>query len=110
DPAAKFNTEVVAPNNSGAMGLEHAHIKVNPYYALLTEVSNHLPAFTIDPTESSSNRFNGKQVFVTEDSQIIQEKNVTEKQKEILEDYRLIQYDLVAGNQYSATWATQKIK
>ncbi|OUK39047.1 hypothetical protein BU183_05735, partial [Enterococcus faecium] len=55
------------------------------------------------------NRFNGKQVFVTEDSQIIQEKNLTEKQKEILEDYRLIQYDLVAGNQYSATWATQKI-
>ena len=41
---------------------------------------------------------------------IIQEKNLTEKQKEILEDYRLIQYDLVAGNQYSATWATQKIK
>lgn len=37
-------------------------------------------------------------------------KNLTEKQKEILEDYRLIQYDLVAGNQYSATWATQKIK
>ena len=29
--------------------LEHANIKVTPYYALLTEVSNHLPALTIDP-------------------------------------------------------------
>ncbi|MDV4567587.1 LTA synthase family protein, partial [Enterococcus faecium] len=109
EQAATLNKEVVAPNNFGAMALEHANIKVTPYYALLTEVSNHLPALTIDPTESLSNRFNGKQVFVTEDSQIIQEKNLTEKQKEILEDYRLIQYDLVAGNQYSATWATQKI-
>ncbi|PWS24936.1 phosphoglycerol transferase [Enterococcus faecium] len=110
EQAATLNKEVVAPNNFGAMALEHANIKVTPYYALLTEVSNHLPALTIDPTESLSNRFNGKQVFVTEDSQIIQEKNLTEKQREILEDYRLIQYDLVAGNQYSATWATQKIK
>lgn len=110
EQATTLNKEVVAPNNFGAMALEHANIKVTPYYALLTEVSNHLPALTIDPTESLSNRFNGKQVFVTEDSQIIQEKNLTEKQKEILEDYRLIQYDLVAGNQYSATWATQKIK
>lgn len=110
EQAATLNKEVVAPNNFGAMALEHANIKVTPYYALLTEVSNHLPALTIDPTESLSNRFNGKQVFVTEDSQIIQEKNLTEKQKEILEDYRLIQYDLVVGNQYSATWATQKIK
>ncbi|EGP5398967.1 MAG: LTA synthase family protein [Enterococcus faecium] len=109
EQATTLNKEVVAPNNFGAMALEHANIKVTPYYALLTEVSNHLPALTIDPTESLSNRFNGKQVFVTEDSQIIQEKNLTEKQKEILEDYRLIQYDLVAGNQYSATWATQKI-
>ncbi|EGP4872614.1 sulfatase-like hydrolase/transferase [Enterococcus faecium] len=110
EQATTLNKEVVAPNNFGAMALEHANIKVTPYYALLTEVSNHLPALTIDPTESLSNRFNGKQIFVTEDSQIIQEKNLTEKQKEILEDYRLIQYDLVAGNQYSATWATQKIK
>ncbi|MGC3164784.1 hypothetical protein, partial [Enterococcus faecium] len=69
----------------------------------MTEVSNHLPALTIEPTESLSIGFNGKQVFVTEDSQIILEKNFTEKQKVILEDYRQIQYELVAGNQYSAT-------
>nr|WP_275400424.1 alkaline phosphatase family protein [Enterococcus faecium] len=110
EQATTLNQAVVAPNNFGAMALKQANIKVTPYYALLTEVSNHLPALTIDPTESLSNRFNGKQVFVTEDSQIIQEKNLTKKQKEILEDYRLIQYDLVAGNQYSSTWATQKIK
>lgn len=56
EQAATLNKEVVAPNNFGAMALEHANIKVTPYYALLTEVSNHLPALTIDPTESLSNR------------------------------------------------------
>lgn len=110
EQTAKLNKNVVSPNNFGAMALEQANLKVTPYYALLTTVSDQLPALTIDPTESLSNRFNGKQVFITNDNQIIQETELTKKQKEILEDYRLIQYDLVAGKQYSATWAQQKIK
>lgn len=106
--AKELNKEIVSPSNFGAMALEQANIKVTPYYALLTEMTNEVPATTIDPTESLSNRFNGKQVFVTEDNKIIYEDDLTSEQKEILEDYKLIQYDLVAGNQYAAKWAEQK--
>jgi phosphoglycerol transferase MdoB-like AlkP superfamily enzyme len=105
----KLNKKVVSPSNFGAMAFEQANIKVTPYYALLTKVTNELPAATIDPVESLSNRYNGKQVFVTEKNKIISEDQLTKKQKDLLEDYKYIQYDLVAGDQYSAKWAEQKV-
>ncbi|MBO0423250.1 LTA synthase family protein [Enterococcus plantarum] len=110
DQIKKLNKNVVSPFNFNALAFEQANIKVTPFYALLTQVTNKLPASTIDPVESVSNRYNGKQVFVTEKNKIILEKDLTEEQKEILEDYKYIQYDLVAGEQYSAEWAEQKVK
>lgn len=109
EQAKKLTQPIVSASNFGAMALEQANIKVTPYYALLTAIVNQLPASTIDPTSSLSNRINGKQVFVTEENKIIHQNNLTKKQKELLEDYQLIQYDLVAGKQYSATWASQKV-
>jgi phosphoglycerol transferase MdoB-like AlkP superfamily enzyme len=109
EQAVKLNKPVVSTDNFGAMALKQANIKVTPYYALLTEIAEKLPAATIDPIESSTNRFNGKQVFITDENKIIREDDLTKEQKQLLEDFRLIQYDLVAGNQYSAAWAEQKV-
>lgn len=36
-------------------------------------------------------------------------RDLTKEQKELLHDYELIQYDLVAGKQYSADWAEKKV-
>ncbi|MFD1900877.1 hypothetical protein GQR36_14365 [Enterococcus termitis] len=77
---------------------------------MLTQVANELPASTIDPISSVSNRYNGKQIFVTDKNKMISEKELSKEQKSILADYNYIQYDLVAGEQYSATWAEQKIE
>ncbi|MBO1300412.1 sulfatase-like hydrolase/transferase [Enterococcus sp. DIV2359] len=102
--------EVVSPNNFAPMALEQANIKVTPYYALLTDVANQLPALTIDPTQSVSNRFNGEQIFVTEEKQMIYLQDLHKEQQQLFTDYQLIQYDLVAGKQYSASWAEQGIQ
>lgn len=110
EQSKKLNKKVVSPINFNALAFEQANIKVTPFYALLTQVTNELPASTIDPVNSVSNRYNGKQVFVTDDNKIISEKDLTKEQKVILNDYRYIQYDLVAGEQYSAKWAEQKIE
>ena len=38
--------------------------------------------------------------YVTENEQILTEKQLSAEQKEILEDLRLIQYDITAGENY----------
>lgn len=101
----KIDRKIVSTSNFAAMALEQANIKVTPYYALLTDV-NKLPAATIDPYSSVSNRYNGSQIFIAENNKILTENDLTKKQKGILQDYKLIQYDLTAGNQYSAKWAS----
>lgn len=102
-----LNKKVISTNDFPAMALEQSNIKITPYYALLTEVANKLPAGTIDPYNSVSNRYNGSQVFVSEDNSILSEKDFDEEQTELFKDFKLIQYDLTAGKQYSAKWASQ---
>lgn len=52
----------------------------------------------------------GVMFFINQKSQIIKYNTLTKAQKKLYHDYQLIQYDLVAGEQYSAKWAQQKIK
>lgn len=106
----KLNKKVVSTSDFPAMALSQSNLMITPFYALLTEVSNKLPAATIDPYNSVSNRYNGSQVFINSSNKVLSRKDLDENQKEVLEDYMLIQYDLTAGNQYSAKWASMNIK
>jgi phosphoglycerol transferase MdoB-like AlkP superfamily enzyme len=106
----QLKKEIVSPYNFSALALEHANLKVSSFYALMTKVTDEVLASTTDPAASVSNNYNGQKVFVTDEDQILLEENLTKKQKKILEDYRLIQYDLTAGNEYAAKWATQPVQ
>lgn len=102
--------KVVSPYSFPALALEQDNLKTTPFYTLLQRVTNELPASTNDPTTSVTNRFNGSKIFVNDKSQIVEEDNLTKKQKQILHDYQLIQYDLTAGQEYAGKWAAQTIK
>ncbi len=102
------NYSLVSPYMFSSLALEQANIKVTPFYALLTAVTNNLPATIIDPNSGSQNVQNGKKVFASDQNKTTEEKDLTKEQKELLHDYELIQYDLVAGKQYSADWAEKK--
>lgn len=83
----KVKKSVVAPYMFTPMMLEQTNSKVSPYYALLTQCMKELPA-------GERNKYmlaNGKEVS---------EKNLTSKQKKLLHEYRLIQYDITAGKHY----------
>lgn len=99
------NTKIISPYNFPALALKQAGIKVTGFYALLTKVQEILPASTTDPSSSESNTYNGEKVFVNQDNKIIGSDSLSNEQKEILSDYLTIQYDLTAGEQYSAKWA-----
>ncbi|WP_191978666.1 LTA synthase family protein [Paucilactobacillus wasatchensis] len=100
----------VSPYSFSALALESSDTKVTPYYALITKITDSLPAMTIDPSQSQTNSINGSNIFISQSGKKVKESSLTKKQKKLLHDYRLIQYDLTAGKQYSAHWAEQKIK
>lgn len=91
----------VTPNDFIAMVAKQTNSRVNWYQALLTAVYEKLPAMTIDTNESTTNSYNTSSEFVNQHGQIIKESSLTKKQRQILHDYRLIQYDVTAGKHYT---------
>lgn len=90
---------IVTPNDFQAMVAEQTNTKVTPYQALLTEVYDKLPSFSVKTT-SSDNEDDLVQ-FTTDDGKIIPYSDLTDEQKEIWHDYLLFQYDICAGKQYT---------
>ncbi|WP_137597335.1 LTA synthase family protein [Paucilactobacillus kaifaensis] len=107
--ATKVN-KYVSPYSFSALALESSNTKVTPYYALITTVTDDLPAMTIDPSQSQTNSVNGANIFISQSGKKVKSSSLTKKQKQTLQDYRLIQYDLTAGKQYSSHWAQKQIK
>ncbi|MCU9533750.1 sulfatase-like hydrolase/transferase [Streptococcus sp. CSL10205-OR2] len=73
DVERKLDYPLVNSSDFGAELLAHTNSKVSPYYALLTEVLNNAS---------------------------IDKKDLSEEQKIIADDLKLIQYDLMEGNNY----------
>lgn len=106
----KYDISIISPNYFSAAALKQAGIKVTPYYALMTELLEKVPAMTTNPNSSANNKYNGSQVFVNEEGKMLEEKQLSEEQQQLMEDYRMIQYDLAVGKQYAAKWASQSIQ
>lgn len=94
-------TKYVSPNDFIAMVAKQTNSKVNWYQALLTRVFEELPAMGEGLTSTSSvNTYNNSTQFVNQKGQIVKESKLTKKQKQLLHDYRLVQYDITAGKHY----------
>lgn len=85
----------VATSSFIPMALEQTNSKVTAYQALLTKIYKDLPAMTIN--YSNSDGFE----LIDQNGKKVSEKKLTKKQKELLKDYQLIQYDMSAGKGYS---------
>ncbi|MGR3742446.1 LTA synthase family protein [Companilactobacillus sp. DQM5] len=103
----RFN-KLISPYSFSSLALKQANIKVTPYYAMLTDITESLPASMNDPYTTVKNTYNGAQVFINDKNKIIKYSQLSKNQKQLLKDYKLIQYDIVSGKQYSAKWAMQK--
>ncbi|KRK39236.1 alkaline phosphatase family protein [Loigolactobacillus bifermentans] len=100
--------QLVSAYSFPALALSNDKLKVTPYYALLTKVTQDLPAMTTNTADSKVNSFNGGNLFVAQNGQAVSTNQLTPHQKQLYHDYQLIQYDLVAGKQYAAKWAQEK--
>ncbi|HAT53830.1 MAG TPA: hypothetical protein DCW31_01005 [Lactobacillus sp.] len=91
----------VSPSDFPAMAMTQANAKVSPYYALLTRVHEKVPALTMNTSADTTNTQNGGTELVNNKGQVVAQSDLSAKQRQLLRDYRLIQYDIVAGKQYS---------
>lgn len=91
------HTKVVSPNDFIAMVAEQTNSKVTPYLALLTAVYQDLPAVSVNTGQGNTN---ATVQFTNDKGQIVKENQLTKKQKQLWQDYKLVQYDLTAGKQY----------
>lgn len=104
--ARRMNTDrltaqhkIVGPNDFSAMALAKMDVKVSPYYALLTEVEEDLPAISL-PTNGTAKNNTAHQSGISFVNQRGQHTKLNAKQRKLFDDYRLVQYDLTAGHHY----------
>ena len=88
-------TKVTDPNGFIPLALKQMKQKVTPYTALLTKVQEELPAMAKNSVGSSEN------LYVNSKGKQVTYKQLTKKQKQLIHDYQLMQYDLTVGKEYS---------
>ncbi|MBS8265752.1 LTA synthase family protein [Mesobacillus boroniphilus] len=85
DPGNK-DLGTISPAYLGPFVFDLGNLDAPPFYDFLKEVQSEIPAFK-------------HAVKIGKDQEILKELN--EKQKSLLNDYQMIQYDLLVGKQYS---------
>lgn len=96
--AQKQNRNYASPSDFPAMTLQAMNVKVSPFFALQTDVKDELPAF--------ANYTRG--TFVDNNGNELKTKDLTTKQKKLLHDFKLVQYDLSSGKHYLSNSFTKK--
>lgn len=97
------DTNYVGTNDFIPLVLEHLDAKVSPYEALLTDVDHDLPIMSMPPNtkKNKQGKVKTSPAWVGDDGDWYDAKKMSKKQKRLYAEYRLIQYDLTAGNQYA---------
>ena len=87
-----------SPSDFPTLALKATNSKLTPFFALQTKVTKELPAF--------ANYTRGK--FVDNNGHTLKTKDLTKKQKKLLHEFKLVQYDLSSGEHYLSKSFTKK--
>jgi phosphoglycerol transferase MdoB-like AlkP superfamily enzyme len=101
------NTEQVGSNDFIALAFAQANAKVDPFVALLTKAQQDMPTIWTRSDNKQDDPSYGMS-FVTKAGKKIGYSDLTQKQKAMLHDYQLLQYDINAGAQYALKMGMQK--
>lgn len=99
DPAAAA-TSYTSPNYFMAMASDHMNTKVSAYIAFLSAMRAEIPATERLTLGVSGVTDNTPTVYLDANGNVVSKKELSSQQKKLLNDYRLIQYDLTAGKNY----------
>lgn len=82
-----------------ASAAEHMNAKVSPFLALLTELHKEVPSMGRFASTNDS-WGSGSATYLNSDGSIVKKKNLSQKARQLLKDYSLVQYDMTSGKNY----------
>lgn len=82
-----------------ASAAEHMNAKVSPFLALLTELHEEVPSMGRFASTNDS-WGSGSATYLNSDGFIVKKKNLSQKARQLLKDYSLVQYDMTSGKNY----------
>lgn len=92
-------TAYTSSNYFMPLAAEHMNAKVSPYLAMLTELQQEVPAMSrVIGTNGGIGQ--GKATYLDPDGNDIKVTALSAKAKELLKDYKLVQYDQTVGKNY----------
>ncbi|WP_226669230.1 LTA synthase family protein [Bifidobacterium pseudocatenulatum] len=99
DPAISSFT---SPNYFMALAAEHMNAKVTPYLALLTGLYEQVPAIgRVSFTKKWNQK--GTTTYLDASGNVMSSADLSKDAKQLLNDYKLVQYDMTAGKNYLAS-------
>ena len=91
---------MIAPTDFISLVQKQTFTKTTPYSALLEKVLDELPVITTKAAAGSEEESDAAMISI--DGEIIKYDDLSSSQKELYNDYKLVQYDMTAGNNYLA--------
>ena len=86
-----------------ALAAEHLDAKVSPYLAMLTQTQTQIPAIS-RLVSSNASWGDGSTVYLDAEGNHVASKNLSKEAKQMLHDYRLVQYDMTKGKNYLSNY------
>lgn len=97
------NAEYSSPNFFVAQAAEHMDAKVSPYLAFLTEMHSKISAMeppVVNNIQGWDRIPEGQNIYLNAKGEPMAEDDFDAETKQLLADYRLIQYDITTGKNY----------
>ena len=90
--------DLVAPTDFMSLVQKQTLTKTTPYSALLEKVLDELPVITTKAAAGSKEESDA--AMINDNGELIKYGDLSSSQKELYNDYKLVQYDMTAGNNY----------
>ena len=97
------NSDYTSPNYFIAQAAEHMNAKVSPFLAFLTQMHEHVSAMeppVVNNIQGWSRIPEGQPIYLDANGNPMVESEMDAATRQLLEDYKLIQYDVTAGDGY----------
>ena len=94
---------IVGPNFFVAQAAEHMDAKVSPFLAFLTRMHARIAAMeppVVNKIQGWDRIPEGQSLYLDAQGEPMSEEDFDEETRQLLADYRLIQYDITAGRNY----------
>lgn len=92
-----------SPNFFMTQVARHMNARVSPYVAFLTELHNHISAMeppVVNTIQGWDRIPEGQPIYLDHDGKPMAYADMSKETKRLLDDYKLIQYDITAGKNY----------